>query len=50
MPIVKVTIGSIWNPEDTVIVDTMMKPLKERVLADERDVDGHFRRLTLSFE
>jgi len=45
----KITLGKPWNPADTVIIDNVLKPLKEHITADERDVDGHFRRLSGSF-
>ena len=48
--VVKVTIGSIWNPADTVVVDHTLKQLQEHVLKDERDPDGHFRHLTISYD
>ena len=44
------TIGSVWNPQDTVIIDRMIRPLKERVVAEERDEAGHFKRLSIAYE
>ena len=46
----EVSFGNAMQPGETVIVDHVMKELKERVVADERDSDGHFKRLTIKFE
>lgn len=47
---VEVSFGSALQPGETKIVDHVLHELKEHVILHEQDEDGHFKRLTISFE